>query len=270
MAAKKTIGIFDSGYGGLSVLSEAVRVLTDVDFLYYADTDHVPYGLRGNDEILSFTEDAVRFLTAKGADAVILACNTASAVAAAPLRLKYEVPIIAMEPAVRPALKEGNSARILVMATPVTLREEKLKNLIAREHGEARIDLLPMPGLVTLAEREIFDGPEPEAYLREKLSGYDLARYSAIVLGCTHFNYFKPLLRTFLDTRAHASVHLIEGSRGTVRRAASLLDLEPDPAAAGAASCVRYFVSGRPVEDSEEALHIDRLMSQMRCSMAVH
>ena len=270
MPEEKIIGIFDSGYGGLSVLLEAVRRLRDVRYLYYADTDHVPYGSRSNDEILLFSDAAVRHLTAYGADAVIIACNTASAVSASYLREKFDLPIVAMEPAVRPALREGDARRVLVMATPVTLREEKLKNLIRREHGEDRIDLLPMPELVELAEREDFDGPAAETYIRKQLTGYNPAQYSAIVLGCTHFNYFRPLLRRILDADGFTDIHLIEGSAGTVRRAASLLNLPYAAEVPDAAGCdltagvqIRYFCSGREVTNPGEREHISHLLHQL-------
>ena len=268
-----TIGIFDSGYGGLSVLREALCSLRDADFLYYADTDHVPYGCRSNEEILRFSEDAVGFLWEQGADAVIIACNTASAVSAAALRRRYDFPIIAMEPAVKPALHEDHADRVLVMATPVTLREEKLKNLITREHAQGRIDLLPMPALVEFAEQEVFDGPQVEDYLLAQLAGSDLPHYSAVVLGCTHFNYFKPVLRKVLAERFGAQPHIIEGSRGTVRRAADLLGIpmrgaqtgarKDEIAADGNIGSVRYFVSGRSVTDPAQLERFARLQKRL-------
>ena len=257
-----TIGIFDSGYGGLSVLREAARSLRDVNFLYYADTDHVPYGNKSNAQILQYSEDAVRFLREEGADAVIIACNTASAVSAAALRSRYEFPIIAMEPAVKPALHEDHADRVLVMATPVTLREEKLKNLITREHAQTRVDLLPMPQLVTFAEEEIFDGAQAEAYVAMQLSGCDLTHTSAVVLGCTHFNYFKPLLRRVLWGYFRVSPHIIEGSAGTVRRAADLMHLSCGGNRGQETGRTRFFCSGR-CADADELDHISRLLAQL-------
>jgi glutamate racemase len=270
-------GVFDSGIGGLSVLHEAMREHPELEYIFYADVDHVPYGTKKNEEILQYADEIVSFLVDKGADAVLIACNTASAVAVSYLRDKYDLPIIAMEPAVRPALKEEESKRILVMATPVTLRENKLKELLHREHGEERSDLLPMPGLVEFAEREEFDTEEVRKYLKQQLYGYDLREFSSIVLGCTHFNYFKPVLRSILEEMGASHVELIDGAKGTVRRLADLMQLEEKKAdemlkeeklyfdsveEMKAHYSVSYYFSGREASREEEE-HILRMHKQL-------
>lgn len=264
-------GIFDSGIGGLSVLHEAMCKLPELEYIFYADVDHVPYGTKKNEEILRFSEEIVEFLIKKGADAIVIACNTASAVASAYLREKYSLPIIAMEPAVRPALLEEDSKRILVMATPVTLRENKLKELIRREHGEERSDLLPMPGLVEFAEKEEFDSKEVRIYLRQQLYGYDLQDFSSIVLGCTHFNYFKPVMRELLAELGAEHIELIDGAAGTVRRLADLMKLpiieekafDFSSAEEMQESCpADYYFSGRAAEKAELE-HIFRMHRQL-------
>ena len=109
------IAIFDSGIGGLSVLYQAKRMLPEAHFLYYADEDHVPYGEKTREQILTYTDEAVRFLLEQGADAIVLACNTATSVAAATLRDRYPLPIIGMEPAVKLALNQDDTHRVLVI-----------------------------------------------------------------------------------------------------------------------------------------------------------
>ena len=125
------IGIFDSGIGGISVLHEALAKMPDSEFVFYADRTHAPYGEKSEDMILGYASGITRFLTQLGCGTVLIACNTATSVAAGTLRKEYpEVPILGMEPAVKPALEETDG-RVMVIATPVTVRENKLKDLLA-------------------------------------------------------------------------------------------------------------------------------------------
>ena len=151
------IGIFDSGIGGLTVLHQAMITLPQEEYLYYADTDHVPYGIRPKEEILEFVDNALRFMLGKGVKAVIIACNTATSAAIKTLRSRYSLPILGMEPAVKPAVaREEEGKRVMVAATPLTLREEKLRNLLHQVDKHHTVDLLPLPELVRFAEREEF------------------------------------------------------------------------------------------------------------------
>ena len=220
------IGIFDSGIGGLSVLNEAYHRFPDQEYIFYADTRHVPYGTKSEDEIRGFVDEIVRFLISKKVDAIVIACNTATSVAATMVREKYDLPILGMEPAVKPAVEEsvGDDRRILVMATPVTIREKKLERLLSRVDLQHRADLLEMPGLVNFAEREEFDTDEVKAYIKERLSTVDASdeKYSALVLGCTHFNYFKPIYREYLGEKTH----LMDGNYGTIHHLGNVMGLE--------------------------------------------
>ena len=213
-------GILDSGIGGISVLNEAYHSLDDVDFIFYADTDHVPYGLKTGEEIREYSEKIVEFFLDKEVDAVLMACNTATAVAAKYLRGKYDIPIIGMEPAVKPAVTGNHDGkRILVMATPVTVRENKLHDLLEAVDKDHQVDLLAMPGLVSFAEKEIFDGDMVRQYLTESFCELNIDDYSAVVLGCTHFNYFKPLYREFFNS----NTIFIDGNTGTVKQLAKVM-----------------------------------------------
>ena len=219
------IGIFDSGIGGLSVLNEAYHRFPDQEYIFYADTRHVPYGTKSEDEIKGFVDEIVRFLIDKKVDAIVIACNTATSVAAAMVREKYDLPILGMEPAVKPAVEESpdDARRILVMATPVTIREKKLERLLLRVDLQHRADLLEMPGLVNFAEREEFDSDEVREYISNRFSMLDASdeKYSALVLGCTHFNYFKPIYREILGEK----IHLIDGNYGTIHHLGDVLGL---------------------------------------------
>lgn len=246
------IGIFDSGAGGLTLLEEALRQRPQAGYLFYADVDHVPYGLRSHDEILQYTDESVRFLIDHGCKCIVVACNTATAVAVAELRRRYALPIVGIEPAVKSALAHHALQRVLVVATPVTLREEKLHRLLARCPDHDMVDLHPLPQLVAMAEREDYDALP---YLRQELAPYPPERYSEIVLGCTHFNYFRD---SFLQLFPQAEV--IDGAEGTIRRMCSLLPPE-DGSAAGQ---VEYFFSGRPVTGSEELARLERRLERLR------
>ena len=218
------IGIFDSGIGGISVLNEAFHCLPEEEYIFYADVDHVPYGLKSPNEIKGYADTIVQRLIDMGVDAVLIACNTATAVAAEHLRQKFDITIIGMEPAVKPAVQaaKDENERILVMATPVTIRENKLHALLERVDIEHRVDLLPMPSLVRFAEDGIFEGEEVDTYIDEQTAVFDKSRYTEVVLGCTHFNYFSPSIRKAFNNK----VTLIDGNKGTIRHLAEKLGLE--------------------------------------------
>lgn len=266
------IGIFDSGIGGISVLHEALHLLPGETFMFYADVDHVPYGTRSPAEICGFADEITAFLLNRGADVILIACNTATSVAAEMLRKKYTVPIIGMEPAVKPAVKlnrrGGNPAgRVLVMATPVTIREHKLQNLIRTVDTAHDTDLLAMPELVTFAETGRFDGPEVRQYLQERVQTLPApaAAYHAVVLGCTHFNYFKALYPAVFP----GDTALIDGNAGTVRHLADVMGVavaERDSREYNWQELeqkVEYFYSGRRVTDPAELQKLRRLHEKL-------
>ena len=251
------IAIFDSGIGGLSVLYQAQRMLPEAHFLYYADEGHVPYGEKTREQILTYTEEAVRFLIHQGADAIVLACNTATSVAAAALRERYRLPIIGMEPAVKLALDQDDTHRVLVAATPITIKGNKLKCLVDHYDDHHLVDLLPLPGLVRFAEAGTYTGPRVHAYLSEQLAPFHLADYSAFVLGCTHFNLFKQELRTLLPPQ----MHFVDGNAGTVRQ---LIRKTADlPDTHRSAPGVTYFASGRQVTDPAQLQRIAGVLAHL-------
>lgn len=236
------IGIFDSGIGGLSVLHEAMRRYPGVEYLYYADCVHVPYGEKEPEEVIGFVREILQFLIAEGAQAVVIACNTATSVAVGQMREEFSIPIIGMEPAVKRALDLFPSGRVLAAATPITVRGEKMHVLLEKFDDAHRADLLALPELVRFAERGEFSGEAVTEYLRAALAGYDPDAYCAFVLGCTHFNYFKDTLRTLLPTQ----VRLLDGVDGVVRRLAACVEM---PASAEKIP-PRFFDSGVPVTET--------------------
>ncbi|MEG1912215.1 MAG: glutamate racemase [Cloacibacillus sp.] len=238
------IGIFDSGIGGLSLLQCAMERLPNEDFIYYADEKHVPYGEKSRREIEGFVAEIIAFLLEKKAEAVVIACNTATSTATKAFRGRFPVPVVGMEPAVKRALDlYGESGkRILAAATEVTVKGEKMHRLIEEVDRERLTDLLPLPRLVRLAEAGLFDSREAEDYLRAELAPYDMGGYSSFVLGCTHFNFFKKTLRGLLPP----DVRLVDGNEGTVnelcRKAARAAPREKND---GDARSVEFYISGR-------------------------
>lgn len=261
----KKVGIFDSGIGGLTVLHQALRDLPGEEYIYYADTDHVPYGRHTRQEVAAYTEEAVAFLAGQGVKAIVIACNTATSAAIAGLRARYTLPIVGMEPAVKPAVALHPGKRVLVTATPVTVREEKLRDLLFQVDKNRVVDTLALPELVTFAERGEFTSPQVTAYLRAALAPYPLADYSALVLGCTHFNYFKDTFSALLPP----GTALIDGSQGTIRRLAALLGQQGLLAQPGGRPApVAYYYSGRRVEDQRELARFAHLHARLEAMLA--
>lgn len=248
------IGLLDSGIGGLTVLHQALIKLPEVEYLYYADTDHVPYGTKPKEEVIQYVDEAIGFLVRQGARAVVIACNTATSVAIDYVRAKYTIPILGMEPAVKVAVKKSPQKRIMIMATPLTLREEKLKNLIKAVDEDHKVDLIAMPGFVEFAEQGRFDTKEVEEYIRKELSSYNLESYATIVLGCTHFNYFKDTLHKVFQ----GQVEFIDGVSGTVNHLKNIL--QRNGLVSPGISRVKYYMTGRLVTDQESLDFFSQLL----------
>jgi glutamate racemase len=207
------IGFFDSGIGGLSVLYEALRQLPREDYLYFADDANAPYGNKSKEEIRCSVFEAVDFLAEMNIKALVVACNTATSVAIMDIRQKYGFPIIGMEPAVKPAVNSVVGKRVLVFATPLTLRESKFIGLLSQVDIHKAVDYLPLQELVAYAENYQFDRAVILSYLNECLKGYDLSRYGAVVLGCTHFPFFRGHIREIFPK----GTVIVDGNRGTVQ-----------------------------------------------------
>lgn len=216
-----TIGFFDSGIGGLTVLEESLRRLPAQDYLYMADTLHVPYGTKSQEDVKTYILEAVETMVAEGIEALVVACNTATSIAVNELRELYDIPIVGMEPAVKPAVEMNRATgkRVLVFATPLTLQMPKYYALVSRVDDGGIVDSLPLPELVPYCEALQFDRRIIGDYFRDKLSGYDLDRYGIVVLGCTHYPFYTDILREVLPPH----IEIVNGNAGTVRRLSALL-----------------------------------------------
>jgi glutamate racemase len=216
------IAFFDSGLGGITVLHEGIRRFPQEDFLYYADTLHVPYGPKPKDKVKQYIFEAVDRMMQADIKALVIACNTATSIAIAELRLKHpSIPIIGMEPAVKPAvqLSRLNGRRVLVLATSLTLRESKYIELVNRIDDLSIVDSLPLPELVEYCESLQFDRALLSDYFTAKFAPYRLEHYGTVVLGCTHYPFYRQLLAELLPKH----IRIIDGSGGTVNRLGELL-----------------------------------------------
>lgn len=211
------IGFFDSGLGGVSVLREAAKMLTQESFLFYGDSGRAPYGTKGKEEIKKYTLDAADFLVEKGIKSLVVACNTATSVAIKDLRKRYNIPVIGMEPALKPAVELNRPGKIIVMATPLTLREEKFKCLLQKHAHRGNILPLSCPGLVELIEKDA--GSEKiREYLGRLFVGLSEEQVGCIVLGCTHYVF----IRTEVSSCFPAAV-VLDGNKGTVHHLQNIL-----------------------------------------------
>ena len=241
------IGVFDSGVGGLSVLAELRRALPAEDFLYLADTAHVPYGTRPGEEIQALTARAVAELVRRGVKAVVVACNTASAFSLSDLRSRYALPIIGLVPAVKPAVAATRSRVIGVLATPGTSRGTLLRDVIEDFAVPAgvTVKLAVSPDLVPLVEAGLADSPQARATLRPVLAPVAEAGADVLVLGCTHYPFLAPSLRAEFGER----FLLVDSGAAVARHTANLLRERgllrgAQPGEEGAGGDTEYLVTG--------------------------
>lgn len=208
------IAVFDSGMGGISVLRELVKVLPGEDFIYYGDSANAPYGTKKLEEVRELTCTHAHNLFEEGAKGLVVACNTATSAAVRVLREQYpDIPIVGIEPAVKPAVESGKHPRVLVMATPMTIREEKFHKLMDRYTSDAEIIPLACPGLMNFVERGDLDGEDLQKYLTELLFEFQEHKVDAVVLGCTHYPFVKAMIQKTLGDE----VQLFDGGAGTAR-----------------------------------------------------
>ena len=208
------IGFFDSGVGGLSVLKEALKIMPNENYIYFGDSKNAPYGVKDFKEVKALTYEAVEFLLSKGAKGLVIACNTATSAAVAALRVTYpKIPIVGIEPAVKPAVKLKRPGKIIIMATPVTLKLEKFHKLLDLYKDEAEIIPMPCAGLMEFVEAGNINGKETVEYLKEKFAQYNKNDIASIVLGCIHY----PFIKDRLSKTVGEDIPIIDGGMGTCR-----------------------------------------------------
>lgn len=192
----RPIGFIDSGVGGISVLKKAVRRLPHENFIYYGDSLNAPYGSKPLEEIQRLTFNAVDYLLERKVKAIVIACNTATSAAVHLLRRQYpSLPILGIEPALKPAVEATDSGSIVVMATETTLKERKFAQLMERVARDRHVINMSCPGLVELIEDGKANSPQTLDYLAAKFSALDMGQVEAVVLGCTHYPFIRCALR---------------------------------------------------------------------------
>ncbi|MFA7249936.1 MAG: glutamate racemase [Dehalococcoidia bacterium] len=211
---RATVGIFDSGVGGLSVAEALHRLAPSLPIHYLADTAFFPYGDRSAPEIEDRAVQMVRRLVDEGANVVVVACNTASSAALERLRSEFTVPIVGMEPPVKPAVERSRSGRVLVLATTGTVSGARLARLTERHSGDADVVTIPMPGLADLVEAGEIEGARVEGMLRRALEEPVAQGADQLALGCTHYAFLRPLLRRMLPDH----VELVDAGEPVARR----------------------------------------------------
>lgn len=263
MASTAPIGVFDSGLGGISVVRQLVHDMPHERVLYFGDSANAPYGTKTPDEVRSLSFAIVEQFVKQGVKAVVIACNTATSAAVNDLREQYDIPIIGMEPALKVACDRGDHSghnahdvhthhndqtghssvstthvpshvpqRVIVAATPLTLREHKFAALMDRFKATNTIYPQPCPDLVEIVEQgHLNDHDLVMRTLHRYFDQYDLSAVDSVVLGCTHFVFYRNYFRELLPS----STAIIDGNEGTIRHLGVVLEslgrLAPDDAA---------------------------------------
>ncbi|MCR4797384.1 MAG: glutamate racemase [Lachnospiraceae bacterium] len=221
----REIAVFDSGVGGISVLRELVRQMPGEDFYFYGDSAHAPYGTKSTQEVRDLTIAHTKDFIARGCKGVVIACNTATSAAVRVLRQMYpDLPIVGIEPALKPAVENCPGGRILVLATPMTIREEKFHRLLAKYEDRAFVIPLPAPGLMEFVERGDIHSADLKDFLEKLLDPYRIGKPDAVdgvVLGCTHYPFVADTIAEVLGD----GVRIFDGAEGTAREMRRRLDV---------------------------------------------
>ncbi|EQM77434.1 glutamate racemase [Stutzerimonas stutzeri] len=241
MADNAPIGVFDSGVGGLSVLREIRARLPGESLLYLADSGHVPYGEKSPEFIRARCRAIATFLLEQGAKALVLACNTATAAAVAELRERYpNVPLVGMEPAVKPAAQATRSGVVGVLATTGTLKSAKFAALLDRFASDVCVITQPCPGLVECVEAGELDTEATRSLLQGFVEPLIEQGCDTLILGCTHYPFLKPLLAELLP----ATVTLVDTGAAVARHLETVLAARDQ--LGDSAMTTRFWSSGDP------------------------
>lgn len=222
----RIIGVFDSGLGGLSVLQAIRKQLPQADCIYVADSGFAPYGERDEAFIRDRSAQIVQFLLAQGAHMVVVACNTATAAAIAEIRFRWpHLPIVGIEPGVKPAVQQSDNKRVGVLATPATLKSSKFQALV-NSHGDgAELVLQPCPGLAKEIEKGELDSPSLRQLVANFCAPLLASRVDTAVLGCTHYPLIRPLFQEALGSH----VALVDTAQAVALQTARLAVQLPRP-----------------------------------------
>lgn len=245
----KPIGFFDSGVGGISVLKTAYELMPNENYIYYGDNANAPYGEKNEEQIKQLSLKAGAFLFEKGVKAIVMACNTATSAAVIMMRERYSIPVISMEPAVKPAL--ASEGKVLVLATPATVSQARYLGLIERLSAQDRVVSVGCGGLVELIEQGKTDEKSIHDCLAQRLSGLTTKPVGAVVLGCTHYSFVESHIKSYIDKAFHTDCRVFDGRQGTALHLEHVLVENGIRSNSGKPGSVTYFAS-RP--DGSEAV----------------
>lgn len=218
----RPVGVFDSGMGGLSVLKTAMILLPNEDYVYFGDDGNAPYGTKPEERIVELALGCARFLVDKGVKAIVVACNTATSAAINDIRGQFRLPVISMEPAIKPAVEQSTGGRVLMLATPATCALSRYQKLLSRVDARHQVENVPCPGLVELIEAGE-TGKAVDERLAELLGKYDGQRVGGIVLGCTHYPFIRENIERYAKAHFAGVPRLFDGNAGTVRQLGRVL-----------------------------------------------
>lgn len=238
------IGFFDSGVGGLSVMREVRTLLPGEDLLYFGDNGHCPYGERSEAQVRQRVFHIAAVLVEEGVKLLVVACNTASIVALDDLRARYpQLPIVGMEPAVKPAATATRNDRVGVLATTVALHGERFSDLLRQYARHVEVISLPGHGLVERVEAGLVDDSETESYLRQLLQPLIQSGVDTMVLGCTHYAFLRGLVERVMGP----AVTVIDTGGPVARQTRHVLETRALLNPNGAGGQETFYTSGDPV-----------------------
>ncbi len=218
------IGFFDSGVGGIAVLKQAISLMPYENYIYYGDSGNLPYGNKTESEIKALSLACGEFLYNRGVKAIVMACNTATSIAVQMMRDKYKIPVISIEPAVKPAIEALKGGFVIVMATPATIHQERYNLLLSRIGHRDRIVNVPCERLAQMIERQDPDSPDIRNYVREKLEPFKKMKIDGIVMGCTHYSFISGMIQNIAKELFLGECEIFDGKYGMARQLKRVLD----------------------------------------------
>lgn len=241
------IGFFDSGVGGISVLKTAFSLMPNENYIYYGDNLNAPYGEKSEEEIKELSLAAAAYLFEKGVKAIVVACNTATSTSVREMRERFSLPVISMEPAVKPALEASPGGRVLVLATPATVSQQRYLSLLDKLKAGDRVISVGCGGLAELVEQGRADEASVHAYLAEKLRFLSGEEVAGVVIGCTHYSFIENEIKSYIDARFHAGCRVYDGRHGTARHLKNVLVENALECASGQRGSVAFFSSDKTI-----------------------
>lgn len=221
---RRPVGIFDSGMGGVSLLRDALIELPYENYIYYGDNLNAPYGDRSEDEILELTSKAADFLLEHGVKALVLACNTATSAAINILREKLDVPVVSVEPAIKPACEAAGEGKVFMLATAATTKLARYRRLLSRMPDPSRVINIGLSGVVARVERGELGIDAYDDILDEYLAPFLGEKADAVVLGCTHYIFIHDAVEAYFKKHFAGECRIYDGNRATARQLRRVLE----------------------------------------------